>query len=153
MKSRRKFDVADPPPDYEDRGLFKTPPSRLDVSLVPKIWRNKRDDWLIRGHVFGDTAVEVLFAGRRRKAAEPLIEHIRVIWSRANHALAPGKPPLEIDSVRYPIVVTGSWRIRFEMDKSGWQSRHYQLVVAQWTPADARSEVVLGDSPMLSRPF
>ena len=136
--------------DYEDRGLFKTSPSRLEVSLVPKIWNNNRDDILIRGLVFDEIEVEVLFAGRRRDAAAPLVEHIRTIWSKANHNQPAGAAPVEIDDVRYPVLISGSWRVRFEMDKSDWQTRHYQLVVAHWSPANSDEDgAIVGEPPLI----
>ncbi len=153
MRKQRR-PIKEVTPEYEDRGLFKSPPTRLDVNLVPKIWKNTRGDVLIRGHVFDGVAIEVLFAGRRAKTATKLIEAIRFLWTRANQMQKPDSPPLEVDSIVYPVVINGSWRVRFETDRANWQTRHYQLVVAQWRPKDAQDpDAMVGEMPKVPRSF
>jgi hypothetical protein len=153
MRIQRK-PLKEVTPEYEDRGLFKSPPTRLEVNLVPKIWKNTRGDILIRGHVFDGVAIEVLFAGRRMKTAAKLVDTIRLLWTRANQQHPAESPPLNVDSIKYPIVVNGSWRVRFETDRANWQTRHYQLIVAQWRPKDAQNpDAMLGEMPKVPRSY
>lgn len=147
MQDRRK-----PPhlvtPDYEDRGIFRKPPRSLTVELVPRIARNARGDVLIRGLVTKDTAVHVVFAGRRMKKTEPLIRTLQRLWTQANRRASAVDDPPEFDAVRLPVLVDGTWRAQFQRDHQGWETRTYQLLAARWSFNDGHRSLAFGEPPI-----
>ncbi|MGX9354209.1 hypothetical protein ACS3SW_03325 [Roseobacteraceae bacterium S113] len=151
MLDRRRSE-SEITPDYEDRGLFRGPIMRVEVELTPKVTKNQRGDTVIQGFVSGNNAMEVVFAGRRRELAGPLIATLSNMWSRAVQANT-GRTQPSPDQVRYKVKLTGSWRSRFETDDHGWQSRRHQLMVAQWIRLDEQgNEVRFGAEPVLTQP-
>lgn len=119
-------------PAYEDRGLFKKPPTELVVKLIPKFGQNSRKDVIIKGLLQNDVEVDVIFAGRRKKQADELVTLLRRKWDNANY-MAPkgGKRPTRSD-VRLPTRVQGSWRTRVMEDEEELFAKEYQLIVARW---------------------
>lgn len=132
--------------DYEDRGLFRTPPVWLFLYFTPQIGRNQRGDTTIRAYVEQGVEIEALFAGRRKGISEPLVANLKKRWTAANRA-ATGEPPSP-ENVRVKIRVCGSWRARFEHDAEGWMSKSYQFVVAQWVGTDSQgNDIIFGTDP------
>ncbi len=119
-------------PAYEDRGLFKKPPTELVVKLIPKFGKNSRGDVIIKGLVQNDVEVDIVFAGRRKKQADELVTLLRRKWDNANY-MAPngGARPTRSD-VRLPTRVQGSWRTRVVEDEDALFSKEYQLLVSRW---------------------
>lgn len=119
-------------PEYEDRGLFKKPPTELTVNLIPKFGRNSRHDVIIKGLVQNGVEVDVFFAGRRKKQAGELVKLLNRMWEDALYANRMRAKPPERRDVRLPTRVQGSWRTRVVEDEEEWYSREYQLLVARW---------------------
>lgn len=148
MKDRRK-DAREVTPQYEDSGIFKNPPKQLNVELVPKFGTNSRNDVMIKGFIDADTAVDVVFAGRRKAHVEDLVNRLRALWTRANRNPARADRPPEIDEVRLPVRIEGSWRPRFERDDQGWQTRTHQLFAARWLITGEDGEIkTYGEVPI-----
>ncbi|MBO9478920.1 hypothetical protein J7382_15335 [Shimia sp. R11_0] len=99
-------------PSYEDKGLFKKPPTELVVQLIPKFGKNTRRDVIIKGLVQGDVEVEVVFAGRRKKQAAELVALLRRKWEVATYRLPKDVPPPDRKEIQLPTRVQGSWRTR-----------------------------------------
>lgn len=148
MKDRRK-PASEVTPDYEDSGIFKTPTTQLVVGLVPRLGRNTRLDLMIKGFVQGEAAIDVVFAGRRRAQAEPLVQMLNALWTRANRqADKTGSPP-EVDDVRLPVRIEGCWRPRFARDDQGWQTRTFQLYASRWLVTDSAGTAhAFGEPPV-----
>ncbi|WP_144432536.1 hypothetical protein [Shimia marina] len=122
-------------PSYEDKGLFKKPPTELVVQLIPKFGKNTRRDVIIKGLVQGDVEVEVVFAGRRKKQAAELVALLRRKWEVATYRLPKDVPPPDRKEIQLPTRVQGSWRTRMTEMGDGTQDlylREYQLLVARW---------------------
>ncbi|WP_425039060.1 hypothetical protein [Primorskyibacter sp. S187A] len=143
------FQIASDP-ETEDIGIFKAPMTDVSVTVTPARARNNRGDVLLKGFVNGTSGMEVLFAGRRRAIAEPLVAHLNRRWAQMRRAAGSDKMDrIETSSVRIPIQVLGCWRTRFETEEDGWRSKIHQLVVAQWsltTPDGQR--VTHGEAPL-----
>ena len=136
MQDRRKhFSVITPA--YEDSGLFKSNLRQVLVELVPQTSRNARQDLVIRGFFGNQKEVAVTFAGRRMKDALPLETHLKTMWKNAVHTASlrsQERPTFE--DVRFPVMIEGVWRPRFQRDITGWETRSYQLIAARWAVVD-----------------
>ncbi|TCL08012.1 hypothetical protein BXY66_0043 [Shimia isoporae] len=119
-------------PAYEDRGLFKKPPTELTVNLIPKFGKNSRQDIIIKGLVANGVEVDVIFAGRRKKNAVELVTLLRHMWENATIYGPKGARAPKRRDVRLPTRVQGSWRTRIVEDDEEWYEREYQLLVARW---------------------
>lgn len=157
MDDRRNL-AGQPAPDYEDRGLFKAPPIRVVVAVTPLTSSNRRGDIVVHGFVSGEISgerpVEILFAGRRKATARPLLARLDAMYRRAvQQARMSGDQPPPAQSIRVTICAYGSWRIRGEKGADGWQSRKYQFVVARWAlPTTASQPRLHGELPLTPRP-
>ena len=138
-------------PEYEDGGIFRTPPQQLLVELVPKIGKNTRSDLMVKGFIDGTIAIDVVFAGRRTKQADLLLKKLQSLWTQANRKTAPGDEPPEVDTVRLPVRVEGSWRPRFERDDQGWETRTHQLFAARWVLNHDGESKTFGEPPVKVR--
>ncbi|MFY0617380.1 hypothetical protein [Shimia sp.] len=119
-------------PSYEDRGLFKKPPTELIVNLIPRFGKNTRGDTIIAGLVKNDVEIAVTFAGRRKKQAVELVTLLNRKWEAANYRLPKGTKAPERSDIRVPTRIQGSWRTRIVEDEQEWYARQYQLLVARW---------------------
>lgn len=117
---------------HEDAGLFKRDVVRMPAQLIPRMWRNRRQDLLIARFVNGDTPIELLFAGRRKDTGLQVAKILEELWTRVNRAAESNDRTPEVEDVRLAVWIDGSWRLRYETDQQGWQTRHYQLIVARW---------------------
>lgn len=148
MKDRRK-PAHEITPEYEDSGIFKAPPIHLLVELVPKFGKNSRQDVMVKGFVQSDVAIDVVFPGRRRVHLEPLVQKLHTLWTQANRRVGRSDRPPEIDEVRLPVRIEGSWRPRFQRDDQGWQTRTHQLFAARWMmPGDDGQVTTYGEPPI-----
>ncbi len=148
MKDRRK-PASEVTPQYEDSGIFKSPTTSFVVELVPKFGKNTRHDVMIKGFAQGEVPIDVVFAGRRKAQVETVVQELRVRWSRANHNLGASGIPPEVDDVRLPVRIEGSWRPRFERDDQGWETRTHQLFAARWLLTDKTGKAVsFGEPPI-----
>ena len=129
-------------PQGEDEGIFRAGVVRLTVRVVPVFGRNTRGDLMIKGYVGPDSAIDVVFPGRRRRDACPLEQRLKAEWQRiAQAARARGREP-DIETMRLPVMVEGSWRPRFRRDDQGWQTRDHQLYAARWAFVDESGQSV-----------
>ncbi|KPA23291.1 hypothetical protein shim_04860 [Shimia sp. SK013] len=119
-------------PAYEDRGLYKKPPTELVVELIPKFGKNSRKDVIIKGMVQNGVEVDVIFAGRRKKQVDELVKLLGRKWDQANDAAHEGMKKPKRKDVRVPTRIQGSWRTRIVEDDEEWYARQYQLMVARW---------------------
>jgi hypothetical protein len=135
----------------EDQGLFKKDLGQFRVALVPHIKRSSRGDLVVRGYLDNTREVFVIFAGRRAKEALPIESRVKAMFVQASQAAAKAdrKPP-EVNAIRLPIHVEGSWRSRFQRDVSGWDHRSFQLLASRWAFADADGMTNLGGRPPFS---
>ncbi len=160
-------------PEYEDSGLFKRHPCIINVALVPQLSRSRRPDLIVRGLLECGTAVNVVFAGRRVKAAELIEAQLRKMLSIArdrashNHTFHPDKreraskpgareratdrAEVDVDTIRLFVRVHGAWRSKFVRDDTGWETRNWQFFAAQWTMLDGFGVArQFGEPPYLS---
>ncbi|MFK7877958.1 MAG: hypothetical protein AB8B71_19665 [Paracoccaceae bacterium] len=136
-------------PSYEDRGLFKTKLFNSIAELVPTVTHNTRGDVLIRSFVsVTQEPVLLVFAGRRMLQVPALLQELQLLYAQKKQRAAKLGQTLNVDDVRMPISVQGSWRQRFEQDTSGWQIRHNHLNVAQWSLRNAQGKAsIYGELP------
>ena len=147
MQNRRR-QPSEITPEIEDTGLFTTEVGEFAIELVPQISRSSRNDLIVRGFVKKNIAISVVFAGRRTKEAPPVEARLKTLLSQASRAAAVSKKPApDLDSIRLPIRVEGSWRPRFERDESGWEKRSYQLLASRWGFIDHDGMTSLGGKP------
>lgn len=141
MFERRK-PLSEITPEYEDGGIFKNDLVQLKVELVPLTARNSRNDLIVKGFVDETSAIDVVFPGRRTIQAKPILAllqakltHSRKLADRANAAL-------DVDKIRYPVMIEGAWRPRFKRDDNGWETRQHQLFVARWILQDSNGKAI-----------
>ena len=135
-------------PVKEDSGLFKKGVVPFDFELVPHKARSSRGDLVIKGFFQKETQIDVIFAGRRAMETAPLELCLERAFSNAIRDAARKQTQTNIDNIRFPIHVEGSWRPHFLSDMSGWETRSYQFLVAEWSFADEPgTKVVFGELP------
>ncbi|NRB16560.1 MAG: hypothetical protein HRU33_02990 [Rhodobacteraceae bacterium] len=135
-------------PVKEDSGLFKKGVVPFDFELVPHKARSSRGDLVIKGFFQKETQIDVIFAGRRAMETAPLELCLERAFSNAIRDAARKQTQTNIDNIRFPIHVEGSWRPHFLRDMSGWETRSYQFLVAEWSFADETgTKVVFGELP------
>ena len=136
-------------PEYEDAGLFKGKLVQISVELFPQLRRNSRHDLVVQGIIKDDQEISVVFAGRRVKAAAPLEAHLKAMRDKAqNLAIARRKPAPLLSAIRCKVQIEGAWRLRFERDQSGWETRSYQFVAARWALADGNGNMLHFGAPL-----
>lgn len=145
MLERRK-QQEDISPRYEDTGLYNNALVVSKVELVPMMTRNNRRDLVVRGYVQGQSEVSVVFPGRRAREVAPLQLRLQSMLERYRKE-AQTVDETDIDTLRLPVTVQGRWRSHFQRDKSGWQTRGYQLVAAQWGMINEMGEAVFYGEP------
>lgn len=150
MADRRK-PKSQVSPFEEDRGIFKSMAGQLVVELVPLFARTSRDDIMVKGYIDGTIAIDVVFAGRRAKMAQPVVDRLRSLWTSANASAAAQGKIAEADDVRIRMRIEGAWRPRFEVDDQGWQTRQHQLYAARWTVASKTGEPTVYGEPVAAR--
>lgn len=135
----------------EDRGLFKQKLGQFRVALVPHIKRSSRGDLVIRGYLNDSREVFVIFAGRRARDALVIENRVKALFVRANQAaVKAGIAPPEVNQIRLPVRVEGSWRSRFQRDVSGWDHKSFQLLASRWAFVDGEGMTNLGGRPPVS---
>jgi hypothetical protein len=140
-------------PEYEDAGIFKTRLVQTTVELIPQMRRNDRGDLVVRGFVERHFEIEILFAGRRVKEAAPVEERLRAMLDNARKQAAAAGRTLDLDMVRCPVRVEGSWRRRAIRDENDWETHTYQLMAARWSLLDNNGNAVpFGSTPVVHPP-
>lgn len=148
MHDRRK-PAHEVTPWYEDLGIFKSQLVQITVELVPMFGMNSRKDIMVKGFVDGNGAIDVVFPGRRKEHAKPLVARLQTMLKRANVSCGPNGTPPNIDRIRHPVRIEGSWRPRFSCDDQGWQTREHQLYAARWLVMNADGQsVTFGEAPV-----
>jgi len=135
-------------PGKEDAGLFKKGVVPFDFELVPHKARSSRGDLVIKGFFQKDTQIDVIFAGRRAMETAPLELCLERAFSNAVRMAMRTQSQTNIDNIRFPVHVEGTWRPHFLRDMSGWETRSYQFLVAQWSFTDETGKKVeFGELP------
>lgn len=116
----------------EDAGLFQGELSRLEFELIPQMRRNDRGDLLIRSFINKHLEVEVVFAGRRAEEVAPLEKKLRHMMSRAR-ATRSRLTDQDIEAIRLPVKIEGTWTPVFHRDIQGQETRTYQFFAARWS--------------------
>ena len=129
-------------PAYEDGGIFKNGLVQLNVEFIPLSTHNSRRDLVIKGFVDGDSPIEVVFAGRRKIQAKPLMALLQAKLAHARKQATKTGATLDIETVRYPAQIEGSWRPRFRRDNQGWETRHHQLYPSRWILKDPNGKQI-----------
>ena len=143
MEERRK-PPSEVTPQYEDAGIFKNQIVQLTVQLVPIFGQNSRQDIMIKGYVDGNSAIDVVFPGRRKEHAKPLLTRLQHMLVAARKK--PGAP-VPIDDIRHPVRIEGAWRPRFKRDDHGWETRDHQLYAARWMVMNQDGQTVTFGAP------
>lgn len=144
----RRAPSSDITPEREDTGLFKKGVVQFDIELVPHKARSSRGDLVIKGFFQNDTQVDVIFAGRRAMETAPLELYLERLFSNVVRVALRNQTQTNIDSIRFPVHVEGTWRPHFLRDMSGWEARSYQFLVAQWSFTDEAGNLVeFGELP------
>lgn len=132
----------------EDSGLFKKGVVAFDIELVPHKARSSRGDLVIKGFFKTDTQIDVIFGGRRAMETAPLELCLERMFSNDVRVALRNNTQADIDAIRLPVHVEGSWRPHFLRDMSGWETRSYQFLVAQWSFTDETgTQVEFGELP------
>ncbi|AZV79636.1 hypothetical protein EBB79_18340 [Parasedimentitalea marina] len=145
----RRAPVSAITPAKEDTGLYKKGVVQFDMELVPHKARSSRGDLVIKGFFQSETQVDVIFAGRRATETAPLELCLERVFSTSVRMARRNQTQINIDSIRFPVRVEGSWRPHFLRDMSGWETRSYQFLVAQWSFTDETgTQVEFGELPV-----
>lgn len=139
-------------PEYEDSGLFKTKTVQITVELIPQMRLNERKDLVVRGFVERHFEIEVLFAGRRTKEAAPVEERLSAMLAQARRQAAGNGREVDIDLIRCPVRIEGSWRRRSMRDENDWETHTYQLLAARWSLLDKNGNAVPFGTPPVVQP-
>jgi len=138
-------------PQEEDHALFAHPLGQCEVALIPKYATSKRGEHVIHGYLQRDSEVEVLFSGRRKTLAEPLMQRLNQLLEHAKARGIQDEATLT-SKVRLRAAVYGSWRSRFTEDYDGCQTKRMQLVAAIWRIYDESGRpITRGSAPLLGR--
>ncbi len=144
----RRAPASEITPVREDSGLFKKGVVQFDIELVPHKARTSRGDLVVKGFFKGETQIDVIFAGRRAMETAPLELCLERLFSNVVRVAMRNQTQTNIDSIRMPVTVEGSWRPHFLRDMSGWETRSYQFLVAQWSFVNETGSVVeFGELP------
>ena len=108
--------------EAEDEGLFGKGVVEVSVEVTPHRRRASRGDLVLLGRI-GRHDVEVIFPGRRARAARSLLDYFAA-RARVDH--------LPAAEIRCALRVAGSWRISLAQPDVGLPERRYQLLVARW---------------------
>lgn len=139
-RRREPYEITDA---SEDRGLFKRGIVQLPMNLVPVVSTTGRGDLTVRGFVEGNVSVTVLFAGRRVSETGSIKSELGYLLAQANQSAGKaGRAPPSVNTVRLPIQMEGSWRLRFERLESGDELRHIQFVAARWAFVDRYGKTI-----------
>lgn len=148
----RRLPASQITPEYEDAGLFKTKTVQIIVELIPQMRINDRKDLVVRGFVERHFEIEVLFAGRRTKEAAPLEERLSAMLAQARRQAAGTGREVDIDLIRCPVRVEGSWRRHSMRDENDWETHTYQLLAARWSLLDKNGNAVPFGTPTVFSP-
>ena len=147
MEERRK-PAHEVTPQNEDAGLFKTRIVQVTVELVPRVGHNMRKDIMIKGFIDGNSAIDVVFPGRRTRLARPLVARLQNMLSDARNAARAVGQTADLEDVRHPVQIEGTWRPRFYRDDQGWETRRHQLYASRWVLKDQTGHnVIYGEIP------
>ncbi|WP_300032183.1 hypothetical protein [uncultured Roseobacter sp.] len=141
-------------PASEDAGLFRGEICNQVIELVPQTRRTERGDLIIRGIVDAKYSIDVFFAGRRVKNAEPLERRLKSMLTNARaFARKEGGRDVRVDDLRWRVLVEGAWRRRTQRDESGWETGTYHLVVSRWSMPDEDGITTVFGEPPLKTPM
>ncbi|WP_306121175.1 hypothetical protein [Roseovarius sp. MMSF_3359] len=142
MMFERRKPASEITPAYEDRGIFKNDIVQLIVNLVPLTAKNSRNDLIVKGFIEGNSAIEVVFPGRRTIQAKPIVALLQAKLTHARKVAEKAGTTVDVNTLRYPARIEGSWRPKFTRDDNGWETRQHQLFAARWVLKDLDGNAV-----------
>ncbi|MFK7869946.1 MAG: hypothetical protein AB8B58_11970 [Roseobacter sp.] len=130
-----------PPPgnvtsEHEDAELFKTQAVQITVELIPQTRHTCENSLVIRGYVEKYYEIDVVFADTHRHEATRLEEHLQASLEAGRTQAAQHERALEINLIRCPVHIEGSWRRLSVRDANDWEARSYHFLAARWTWVD-----------------
>ncbi|MFK7744240.1 MAG: hypothetical protein AB8B47_04230 [Roseobacter sp.] len=136
-------------PEQEDRGLFKTYGGPMEVEMVPHVTRPKKFLFLAKAYFETNTEILAVFSGRRATETTPLRRLLNAMENNARqHAVARRAPPPNLDLIRLPVQIKGSWQYEFYRNDDGEEIKVVQLIVARWAFSDATGKLhQFGEAP------
>ena len=144
-QQKRAEDVS---PLSEDWGIFGDSVVSIEIHLTPLRRETTRGDLLCIGFI-GDARIEVLFPGRRRRAAIPLEKELDAFMREENRrAASRGLAAPHAVKLRFPLKAEGIWRVRLQEAEEDELERVYQFLAARWKLRTHRGEdKEYGESP------
>ena len=122
--------VSEPRPDLREDALhFRSGTVSVTVDVTPQQRRTPLGDLVLRG-LIGGKDVEVVFPGRRRALALPLLQRLHAKFQLQQ--LDPKPEQNGEFGVRQTIKVDGAWRVRLSNEQDAVPDRRFQLVAARW---------------------
>ena len=152
MPDQRK-PLEDVSPLSEDWGIFKDSVVSVQLHLTPLRRETSRGDLLCIGFL-GDARIEVLFPGRRRRAAIPLEKELDAfLRAETTAAASKGLAAPHAVTLRFPLNAEGIWRVRLNEADEDEVERVYQFLAARWkVRTQSGEDKEFGESP-LRRPI
>lgn len=130
MLQPKRQKVPETRPDLREDALhFRTGTVSVTVDVSPQQRKTPLGDLVLRGSI-GGKEIEVVFPGRRRTLALPLLQRLHAkaqlhkIDAKSGQAVEPG--------IRQRIRVDGAWRVRLSNEQDAVPDRRFQLVAARW---------------------
>ncbi len=145
----QRLPLEDVSPSSEDWGIFKDSVVNVQIHLTPLRRETSRGDLMSVGFL-DETRIEVIFPGRRRRAAVAFEKELDVFMrNETSAALSKGLVKPHAVTLRFPIFAEGIWRVRLnEADEDEFE-RVYQFVAARWTFRNHKGQdQELGESPI-----
>ncbi len=130
MLQPKRQKAPDLRPDLREDALhFRSGTVSVTVDVSPQQRKTPLGDLVLRGSI-GGKDIEVVFPGRRRALAVPLLQRLHA--KAQLHKLDP-KPAVAAETgIRQRIRVDGAWRVRLSNEQDAVPDRRFQLVAARW---------------------
>ncbi len=130
MLQPKRQKVSDPRPDLREDVLhFRSGTVSVTVEVSPQQRKTPLGDLVLRGEI-GGKDIEVVFPGRRRALAVPLLQRLHA--KAQLQKLDPSSLRGVETGVRQKIRVDGAWRVRLSNEQDAVPERRFQLVAARW---------------------
>lgn len=141
--------IEDVTPSTEDWGIFKDSVVSVPFHLTPLRRETSRGDLMCIGFL-DDTRIEVIFPGRRRRAATVLEKDLdNFLRETGRAATSKGQTAPHAVKLRFPIHAEGIWRVRLSEAEEDEFARVYQFVAARWSYVNHLGETKeMGESPI-----
>ena len=131
----------------EDVLHFRSGVVPVSVEVTPQQRKTPMGDLVLRG-LGGGKEIEVVFPGRRRALAVPLLQRLQAKLQLQKIDGSQGRNGAE--TVRQALKVDGTWRVRLSNEQDAVPERRFQLVAARWRYRGADGlEHVFGHLPSI----